>query len=158
MTQITSKTSWTIELSDEEYRIVTESLKRTAKTPEQKSLYRAFVGQIPTGSNLTEDDFVIGDRVILLDDLDSIADEDGTQDFCGGDVCSIIDVNSSHILVLNLTRPGTHSQGHWLPAKYFSFDGPMISIDQVKDQLRDQLSVNDMSMTDFAKLLKTFSK
>lgn len=159
MTKITSNTTWTIELSDEEYRIVTDSLKRTAKTSEQKSVYRAFVGQISNGNAVTENDFVIGDRVVLLDDLDSITDEDGTQDYIGGDVCTILDVDDGHIQVSNLTRPGNSS--HWFPAKYFSFDGPMISIDQVKDQLKDQISAgytNEMSVTDFANLLKTFSK
>lgn len=160
MTKITSNTNWTIELSDEEYRIVTDSLKRTAKTAEQKSVYRAFAGQISNGNPVTEDDFVIGDRVVLLDDLDSINDEDGTQQhYIGGDVCTILDVDNGLIQVLNLTRPGNSS--HWFPAKYFSFDGPMISIDQVKDQLKDQISAgytNEMSVTDFANLLKTFSK
>jgi hypothetical protein len=145
MAKITSKTTWTLELSDEEFKAVAESVKD--KHPD---LYYELCGdkdltftEEALEAAETPDAFSIGDHVVLVKDH---------YEYRPGDLFEVSEVDGEYIEVF-----ADDGIKQWINADKFSHDEQM-SVADINDEIKRQFTNNELSHSNFIKLLKAFSK
>lgn len=155
MAKISSETIFSLELSYNEYKIILNSLAKTATTQEEINLYEtifesvpgneifnsiAFDGDEPDGSveeccevpELPVEDIRTGDSVILLHESPDLTGLGYAQ----GDVFEVRDTYGDQLLI---TKRGGKF-GIFAPKEYFVLEQPAPKFDDVDDAFKDQFS------------------